>query len=141
MLIMQDTNQTFKLRRIFKNKEASKDWLAGRECIEKCSESSWWEWDKGSRPLFWRWKEDYLDIIRDGLPWHYSSSPPRYLKPQRHEPDEQIRLAIRTKLRVIREKGYVTPGKVSSLTSFFSVPKGENDIRIVYNGTQSGLND
>jgi hypothetical protein len=30
---------------------------------------------------------------------------------------------------------------VKSLTSFFTVPKGDDDIRIVYNGTQSGLNE
>ncbi len=30
---------------------------------------------------------------------------------------------------------------MSSLTSFFTVPKGDNDIRIAYNGTQSGLNE
>jgi len=30
---------------------------------------------------------------------------------------------------------------VDSLTSYFSVPKGETDIRMVYDGTKSGLND
>ena len=28
-----------------------------------------------------------------------------------------------------------------SLTSFFTVPKGDSDVRLVYNGTKSGLND
>jgi hypothetical protein len=31
-------------------------------------------------------------------------------------------------------------GEVRSLTSFFTVPKGDEDVRIVYNGTKSGLN-
>ena len=35
--------------------------------------------------------------------------------------------------------GYVRAGEVSSLTNYFCVPKGE-DIRMVYNGTSSGLN-
>jgi hypothetical protein len=30
---------------------------------------------------------------------------------------------------------------VESLTSFFAVPKGDSDIRMVYDGTKSGLND
>lgn len=30
---------------------------------------------------------------------------------------------------------------MKSLTSFFSVPKGDNDIRMVYDGTKSGLNN
>ncbi|KAL7561872.1 hypothetical protein ACA910_011071 [Epithemia clementina (nom. ined.)] len=29
---------------------------------------------------------------------------------------------------------------IKSLTSFFSVPKGDSDIQMVYNGTKSGLN-
>ncbi len=32
-------------------------------------------------------------------------------------------------------------GEVKSLTSFFAVPKGEGDVRIVYDGTKSGLNN
>jgi hypothetical protein len=33
------------------------------------------------------------------------------------------------------------PGEVQSLTSFFTVPKGDSDVRPVYNGTKSSLND
>jgi len=32
-------------------------------------------------------------------------------------------------------------GHVRALTSFFTVPKGDRDVRVVYNGTKSGLND
>lgn len=41
----------------------------------------------------------------------------------------------------VRDRRYIAPGYVSSLTSFFSVPKGETDIRMVYDGTKSGLNE
>jgi len=34
----------------------------------------------------------------------------------------------------------LVPGPVDSLTSFFAVPKGEGDIRTVYDGTKSSLN-
>ncbi len=61
--------------------------------------------------------------------------------PQRGEPDPKLRAAIKEKLNKVRTKGYIQSGSVKSLTSFLSVPKGDNDIRIVYNGTQSGLND
>jgi hypothetical protein len=37
-------------------------------------------------------------------------------------------------------KGCLVRGEVKSFTSFFSVPKGEGDVRIVYDGTKSGLN-
>jgi hypothetical protein len=34
----------------------------------------------------------------------------------------------------------VESGLIKSLTSFFAVPKGDDDVRIVYDGTKSGLN-
>ena len=45
------------------------------------------------------------------------------------------------KLNKVRDRRYIAPGPVTSLTSFFSVPKGDDDIRMVYDGTKSGLND
>jgi hypothetical protein len=43
-------------------------------------------------------------------------------------------------LENVRAKGYVAPGDVISLTSYFYVPKGEHGISMVYDATQSGLN-
>jgi hypothetical protein len=48
---------------------------------------------------------------------------------------------ILAKLENVRERGYIKPGAVVSITSFFAVPKGESDIRMVYDATKSGLND
>ena len=45
------------------------------------------------------------------------------------------------KLDKVLERGYISPGWVASLTSYFAVAKGEEDIRIVYDGTESGLNE
>ena len=45
------------------------------------------------------------------------------------------------KLDAVRKRKYIAPGHVTSLTNFFSVPKGQDDIRLVYIGTSSGLND
>ncbi len=45
------------------------------------------------------------------------------------------------KLGKVRERGYVTSGGVHSPTSFFAVPKGTDDVQMVYDGTKSGLND
>ena len=47
---------------------------------------------------------------------------------------------MKKKLAKVREQRYVSPGTVESLTSFFAVPKGIDDIRMVYDGTKSGLN-
>ena len=120
--------------------EYSKNIIAGRDCIARCSNSSWWEWDAGSRPLFWRWPEEYRKVIRDGLPPWIKGSMPRYLVPQRAERDPTSHKTIVFKLKKVREKGYIIPGAVRSLTSFFSVPKGDGDVRMVYDATKSGLN-
>ena len=45
------------------------------------------------------------------------------------------------KIEKVRNKGYIAPGRVKSLTHFFYVPKGESDIQTVYSCTSSGLND
>ncbi len=47
---------------------------------------------------------------------------------------------MQKKLTVVHNRRYIIPGTVRSLTSLFSVPKGDTDIRLVYDGTKSGLN-
>ncbi len=131
---------TLKVSRILHHPMARRDWLAGQECVERCSNTSWWEWDLGSRPLFWRWNTEYQAIIRDGLPLWCTSTLPTSKTPQRQEPDPNLREAVQRKLIKVRNRKYLQPGLVKSLTSYFSVPKGENDIRLVYDGTKSGLN-
>jgi hypothetical protein len=95
----------------------------------------------GSSTFHWRWPRHYQTTIRDGLPPWFMERPKPTLVPQRGEPDPAVRDLITKKLFKIRARGYVQPGYVRALTSFFSVPKGEEDIRLVYNGTKSGLND
>lgn len=48
-----------KVNNLLLHKEAANDWKAGWDCIWHCADSSWWKWDCGSRPLFWRWHLDY----------------------------------------------------------------------------------
>ncbi len=48
---------------------------------------------------------------------------------------------VLAKLAQVRLRHYVQPGPVVSLTDYFDVPKGEDDLRMVYNGTSCGLND
>jgi hypothetical protein len=48
---------------------------------------------------------------------------------------------MRKKVVQVREKGYISLGTVASGTHYFSVPKGLDDICMVYNGTSCGLNN
>jgi hypothetical protein len=61
---------------------------------------------------------------------------PRWHVPQRAERDEGVREAMKGKLDKVRRLKYIGPGRVDSLTSFFSVPKGKSDTWMVYNGTK-----
>jgi hypothetical protein len=90
--------------------------------------------------LFWRWPLDYQTNIRDGIPLHIRKQLPRWQVKQRHEPDAATRGQVCTKLTNVREKEYIAPGPVIALTSYFPVKKGDTDIRMVYDGTKSGLN-
>ncbi len=120
--------------------EYVRDLNAGRDCITRCCNASWWEWSGGSRPLFWRWPCDYRTKIRDGLPLWTKVNMPKYFVPQRIEKDEAARKVVTSKLSGVREKGYVTSGEIRSLISYFTVPKGDGDVRMVYDATKSGLN-
>jgi hypothetical protein len=65
---------------------------------------------------------------------------PTYKQPQQREYDPQVHSQIQAKLLNVVAKGYIGPGTITSLTSFFAVPKGPTDILIVYDSTKPGLN-
>jgi hypothetical protein len=44
------------------------------------------------------------------------------------------------KLMKVFARRYLLYGMILSLTSFFPVPKGDTDVRMVYNGTSSRMN-
>jgi hypothetical protein len=47
---------------------------------------------------------------------------------------------MKEKLDTVRFRRSVESGLVSALTSFFAVMRGDDDIRMMFNGTLSGLN-
>ena len=103
--------------------------------------STWWEWVSGSAPFFWNWPDRYQSEIRDGQR-HFMLGKFHYFnKRQRGPKDEKDGPLIREKVTGVRKKGYIEIGEVLSLIHYFYVPKGQNDIRMVYNGTSCGLND
>jgi len=116
------------------------DLQAGRDCIHRVGLASWWDWEGGSRLLFWRWPLSQRAAARDGYPMFFQEPPVLYRRHQTSERDEKTRQLVAQKLQVVRNKGYIAKGRVESLTSFFSVPKGDDDIRLVYDASRSGLN-
>ena len=54
--------------------------------------------------------------------------------------DKIVKALIEKKLNRIVDITYLAPGYVHWDIRFFDVPKGEDDTRIVYNGTKKGIN-
>jgi hypothetical protein len=51
------------------------------------------------------------------------------------------RQRMREKLDKVRKQRYICAAFFHSLTAFFAVPKESDDIRMVYDGMISGLNE
>jgi len=99
----------------------------------RLSLSTWWEWVSGSAPFFWNWPERYQSEIRDGQRHFLLGKFHYFNKGQRGPKDEKDGPLIREKVTGVRKKGYIEMGTVLSLIHYFYVPKGKDDIRMVYN--------
>jgi hypothetical protein len=112
-----------------------------RDCVRRICDSSWWNWDGGSTPFFWRWPSEFRTQMRDGtLLWFDSTLAPAYKRPQRAENNPTLKSGVKEKLDKVFQRRYFEVGLVKSLTTFFGVPKGEEDMRVVYDGSLPGLN-
>ena len=112
-----------------------------RVLLQNCA-SSWWKWDSGSALNFWRWATPaQRRAARDGPKVFVHTPLPRLTKRARLPIDKSLLELMGQKLNDVRRKGYISPGPVLLHTDYFSVPKGDSDIRMAYNGTLCGLND
>ena len=121
--------------------ELNKDIKRFVQCSWHARRASWFDWDSGSTLFLWRWQPEFRAHARDGLPmWNYSQRP-KFRKPQSPEQDDMVRDRLISKIGNVRNRGYIQPGYVKSMIRYFTVPKGENDVRVVYDGTSCGFND
>ena len=120
---------------------STSEWMKGADALVRALKSSWWEWDDGSAPFYWRWPLWYRAAIRDGIAFPFRRSPPKYMVPQRDVDDPRRKQLVVSKLNKVLDRRYLGKGIVKSLTAFFDVPKGAEDIRMVYDGTVNGFND
>jgi len=125
----------------------------GTEALRYAAGASWWGWEAGSAPFFWRWPPEIRDVIRDGEPPRFIGPPPSYRRPYKVPKDDETRVKQGAKVQKVRRQGYIGPleERILSLMDFFSVDKAKvldpetlqemaTDIRMVYNGTSCGLN-
>eukprot|EP00978_Attheya_sp_CCMP212_P029827 scaffold107351_cov30-Attheya_sp.AAC.1 len=116
---------------------------AGVEALRYAAGVSWWQWDSGSAPFFWRWEEAFLEDLATGYKPMFKEIPKPSTASVRLPQDKEIRKMMRKKLeKVIRQKYIdVSEEEILAFIQYFTVEKGLYDIRMVYNGTKSGLND
>jgi len=116
----------------------------GHAVVERAQGVSWWKWDKGSSIFFWRWPPDYQESASVGIAPMFVGDPPANKSRQPAYDDPEIRAKVKKKLENVMDKGYielVDNKLVEALMFMFHIPKGELDIRMVYDGSKSGLNE
>ena len=117
------------------------DMTRGFESLTRLAGSSWWEWTAGSTLLFWRWPREIRKAARDGCEIFVRQKLPRWTRTQRLPKEQYMIEKMTKKFLKVRNKGYVAEGTVLSMINCFAVEKGDSDIRLVYDGTKSGLNE
>jgi hypothetical protein len=108
--------------------------------VFRATSAVFWEWCGGSRLFFWRWPIESRLWAWDGHPVYFDEPFPANRKHQPAEPDPEIRAKVAGKLAKFVDRCYIVPSHVESLISYFSVPKGDSDVGLVFDGTKSGLN-
>jgi hypothetical protein len=121
-----------------------RDVAAGVDAIGRFTDSTWWEWKRGSTLFFWRWPAgEQRTSAHDGMPIWIKSWLPKYQRSSR-SPNPLVKPLIVEKLQKILDWGYVVAPVERdffwSLMGCFSVKK-DSDIRLVYIGTSCGLNN
>ena len=125
-----------------------RDLTRGHAALAHYCDSSWWKWIRGSALLFWRWPRTCITDARDGFKIWITSPLPKYKRKQKYlKPD--LASLVAEKIGDVRWKRYISPISFThSDVDYFPVPKGIDpdtgailDVRMVYNGTSSGLNE
>ena len=122
--------------------EFKRDRIEGKQAVDKSANTSFWEWDGGSFPFFWRWQPEIMKDLRDGTSlWCYEDKLPKNTKRQRMPKDLGIFELMVEKIVKVQRRNYIGKwGSIVNLSHYFPVPKGDSDIRMVYDLTASGLN-
>jgi len=101
------------------------------------SHTIWFEFNDGSRLVHLRFPIRYRQMARDGIPIFFESPGPTMKGKQPIIADAGIRAKTREKIGKVIKRRYLltTDLPIKSFIKFFAVPKGEDNIRLVYDAT------
>jgi len=124
------------------SREATVDYAAVRGVLWHAGHTNWFEYHRGSRLVHFRFPKRYRKLARDGVPVFFETEGPTSRAKQPKIQDPTRRRLVSEKLAKVLSRRYLLPTTKlpTSLIKFFDVPKGEDDIRLVYDGTANGLN-
>ena len=105
--------------------------------------TSWFDYHAGSTLIHFRFPALYREIARDGVEVFFEKPGPTTRGTQPRISDPKIREMAKEKILKVVKRGYLrTLGtKIKSMIKYFAVPKGEDDIRMVYDATANHLNE
>ena len=124
-------------------RELEKDRAAIANLMWHATQTDWFEYTAGSRIIHFRYPVRYQRIAREGVPSYFEQPGPDTRDAQPSFEDDDVREKVKAKIqKVIRRKYMLTTGiKIKSLIKYFAVPKGDDDIRLVYDATANKLNE
>jgi len=107
------------------------------------SHTTWFEFHAGLRLVHLCFPIRYRQMARDGMPIFFKSPGPTMKGKQPIIADAGIRAKTREKIGKVIKRRYLltTDLPIKSFIKFFAVPKGEDDIRLVYDATANKLNE
>jgi hypothetical protein len=110
---------------------------------ELASHTTWFEFHAGSRLVHLHFPIRYRLMARDGVPVFFESPDPTMKGKQPIIADAGIWIRTREKIGKVIKRRYLltTDLPIKSFIKFFAVPKGEDDIRLVYDATANKLNE
>ena len=105
--------------------------------------TSWFDYHAGSTLIHFRFPTMYRDMARDGVKVFFEKPGPTTREAQPRISDPKIREMAKEKILKVVKRGYLqTLGtKIKSMIKYFAIPKGKDDIRVVYDATANHLNE
>jgi hypothetical protein len=104
--------------------------------------TSWFDYHAGSTLIHFQFPTMYREMSRDGVKVFFEKPGPTTRESQPRISDPKIYEMAKEKILKVVKRGYLqTLGtKIKSMIKYFAIPKGKDDIRMVYDATANHLN-